>query len=202
MTHSIESPAPKKTSLTNSINPSSEDSSNNLCSDDVSVRTNHIFAIRKKYLEPLYFLSSEHCHHKIAHLQDAKYFASSDRAIEAMNYRRLKDFSKNAFVLKRSLIQGCGLFTLVDLEPHQMMIEYVGEIIRNQMCNKREKRYEKDVTILFIRHIYISRTSSFEFNSNLVAYFYLTDKVQKMIRSLLQKLIFFSVLKNRIQKKH
>lgn len=60
----------------------------------------------------------------------------------SMKYRHLKTFSKQALVVKRSPIHGRGLFTLVDLTQGQMIIEYSGEIIRNQLCDKRERDYE------------------------------------------------------------
>ena len=62
-----------------------------------------------------------------------------------MKYRHLKNFSKRALVVKRSPIHGRGLFTLTDLQQGQMIIEYSGEIIRNQLCDKREKYYETKV---------------------------------------------------------
>lgn len=64
-----------------------------------------------------------------------------------MKYRHLKEFSKNGLIVKCSPIQGRGLFTLVDLQPAQMIIEYAGEIIRHQLCDKREKQYETKVRL-------------------------------------------------------
>jgi histone-lysine N-methyltransferase MLL1 len=63
----------------------------------------------------------------------------------SMKYRHLKNFSKRSLVVKRSPIHGRGLFTLADLQQGQMIIEYSGEIIRNQLCDKREKYYETKV---------------------------------------------------------
>ncbi len=63
----------------------------------------------------------------------------------SMKFRHLKAFSKSALVVKLSGIHGRGLFTLIDLEQGQMIIEYAGEIIRNQICDKREKFYESKV---------------------------------------------------------
>jgi SET domain-containing protein len=39
--------------------------------------------------------------------------------------------------------QGLGLFAGRDLEKHTMVIEYIGELIRNEVANKREKLYEQ-----------------------------------------------------------
>lgn len=45
----------------------------------------------------------------------------------------------------RSKIQGLGLYAARDLEKHTMVIEYIGEIIRSQLCDYREKLYEAKV---------------------------------------------------------
>ncbi len=57
-------------------------------------------------------------------------------------YRRLKTESQSNVVFGRSRIQGFGLFAAHDLEPNTIVIEYVGELIRLEMANKREKEYE------------------------------------------------------------
>lgn len=44
---------------------------------------------------------------------------------------------------RSSLVQGLGLFAARDLEKHTMIIEYIGELIRNEVANKREKLYEE-----------------------------------------------------------
>ena len=36
-----------------------------------------------------------------------------------------------------------GLFAARDLEKHTMVIEYIGELIRNELSEKREKLYEQ-----------------------------------------------------------
>lgn len=41
------------------------------------------------------------------------------------------------------IIQGLGLFAGRDLEKHTMVIEYIGELIRNEVANHREKLYEQ-----------------------------------------------------------
>jgi SET domain-containing protein len=66
----------------------------------------------------------------------------------SMKYRHLKEFSKSALIVKRSPIHGRGLFTLVDLYQSQMIVEYAGEIIRHQVCDKREKYYESKVNFI------------------------------------------------------
>lgn len=44
-----------------------------------------------------------------------------------------------------SLIHGCGLFTLIDLIKGQMIIEYVGEVVRPCLTDKRERENERKV---------------------------------------------------------
>jgi len=42
-------------------------------------------------------------------------------------------------------VQGLGLFAARDLEKHTMVIEYIGQLIRNEVAEMREKIYEKQV---------------------------------------------------------
>ncbi|XP_066300292.1 histone-lysine N-methyltransferase 2C-like isoform X1 [Branchiostoma lanceolatum] len=67
-----------------------------------------------------------------------KQFAQSKSA----QYRKLKQEWRNNVVLARSRIQGLGLFAARDIDKHVMVIEYIGVIIRNEVCNKRERIYE------------------------------------------------------------
>lgn len=57
-------------------------------------------------------------------------------------YRRLKENWKTLCVLGRSRIQGLGLYAEHDLDKYTMVIEYIGELIRNETANRREKEYE------------------------------------------------------------
>ena len=45
-------------------------------------------------------------------------------------------------VPKRSHIHGWGLFTKTDLPKDSMIVEYMGEIIRQSVADQREKAYE------------------------------------------------------------
>lgn len=47
----------------------------------------------------------------------------------------------------RSKIQGLGLYAARDLEKHTMVIEYIGEVIRSELSELREKQYEAKVII-------------------------------------------------------
>ncbi|KAF6778797.1 hypothetical protein AHF37_01544 [Paragonimus kellicotti] len=60
----------------------------------------------------------------------------------SQQYRRLKSEVSCNVILGRSRIQGLGLFAARDLEPQTMVIEYIGELIRQELANKREKYYE------------------------------------------------------------
>lgn len=46
----------------------------------------------------------------------------------------------------RSKIQGLGLCAARDLEKYTMVIEYIGEVIRGELSEKREKDYESKVS--------------------------------------------------------
>ncbi|XP_048237798.1 histone-lysine N-methyltransferase 2C-like isoform X4 [Haliotis rufescens] len=61
---------------------------------------------------------------------------------KSQQYRRLKTEWKTNVFLARSGIQGLGLFAARDLEKHTMVIEYIGDLIRNEVANRREKVYE------------------------------------------------------------
>ena len=59
----------------------------------------------------------------------------------AMQYRSSLATPKKVEV-GPSKIHRIGLFTLENLKPKEIVIEYVGEIIRNEVADNREKRYE------------------------------------------------------------
>jgi hypothetical protein len=60
----------------------------------------------------------------------------------AMQYRSSLATPKKVEV-GPSKIHRIGLFTLESLKPKEIVIEYVGEIIRNEVADNREKRYEQ-----------------------------------------------------------
>ncbi|CAF3363447.1 unnamed protein product [Rotaria sp. Silwood1] len=62
---------------------------------------------------------------------------------KSTQYRKLKSEWRQNVFLAKSRIQGLGLFAGRDLEKHTMVIEYIGELIRNEVANKREKLYEQ-----------------------------------------------------------
>ncbi|CAF1000074.1 unnamed protein product [Adineta ricciae] len=61
---------------------------------------------------------------------------------KSTQYRKLKAEWRQNVYLAKSRIQGLGLFAARDLEKHTMIIEYIGELIRNEVANNREKLYE------------------------------------------------------------
>lgn len=61
---------------------------------------------------------------------------------KSSQYRKMKQEWRQNVVLARSGIQGLGLYAARDLEKHQMIIEYIGEVIRSDLTDIREKRYE------------------------------------------------------------
>jgi len=67
-----------------------------------------------------------------------KHFVSS----KAQQYRKLKTEWKTNVYLRRSNIQGLGLFAAKDLEKHTMVIEYIGEVIRSEVAERREQLYD------------------------------------------------------------
>ncbi|XP_063990116.1 histone-lysine N-methyltransferase 2C-like isoform X3 [Diachasmimorpha longicaudata] len=61
---------------------------------------------------------------------------------KSSQYKKMKQDWRNNVYLARSKIQGLGLYAARDLEKHQMVIEYIGEIIRTELAETREKQYE------------------------------------------------------------
>lgn len=52
-------------------------------------------------------------------------------------------------ILFRSKIQGLGLYAARDIDKHTMVIEYIGELIRTELAESREKQYEAKVILSF-----------------------------------------------------
>ncbi|KAG5897188.1 hypothetical protein JTB14_022544 [Gonioctena quinquepunctata] len=61
---------------------------------------------------------------------------------KSSQYKKMKQEWRNNVYLARSKIQGLGLYAAKDLEKHTMVIEYIGEIIRTELAECREKQYE------------------------------------------------------------
>jgi hypothetical protein len=105
---------------------------------------------QKKSFDQFYWLGAEYRSSNCLNLHQrfTPSFFQAAKALQSiemctsLKFRHLKEFSKNALIVKKSLIHGRGLFTLVDIQQSQMIIEYAGEIIRNELCDRREKYYE------------------------------------------------------------
>ena len=67
----------------------------------------------------------------------------------------MKQEWRNNVYLARSKIQGLGLYAARDLEKHTMVIEYIGEIIRTELAETREKQYEARVCFHLIYYYII-----------------------------------------------
>ncbi|ENN73813.1 hypothetical protein YQE_09591, partial [Dendroctonus ponderosae] len=61
---------------------------------------------------------------------------------KSSQYKKMKQEWRNNVYLGRSKIQGLGLYAARDLEKHTMVIEYIGEVIRTELSECREKQYE------------------------------------------------------------
>ena len=67
---------------------------------------------------------------------------------KSSQFKKLRlEWRQNVFLAK-SEIQGLGLYAARDLEKNTMIIEYIGELIRNEVANRREKLYEEQVSYL------------------------------------------------------
>uniref|UniRef100_A0A4D5RBJ9 Putative histone-lysine n-methyltransferase 2c n=1 Tax=Ixodes scapularis TaxID=6945 RepID=A0A4D5RBJ9_IXOSC len=61
---------------------------------------------------------------------------------KSSQYRRMKTDWRNNVYLARSRIQGLGLYATRDIEKHTMVIEYIGQLIRNEIAERNEAIYE------------------------------------------------------------
>jgi histone-lysine N-methyltransferase SETD1 len=67
----------------------------------------------------------------------------ADKSRMQAKYRELKSVPmEQRLAAKRSHIHGWGLFTKVDLPKDSMIVEYMGEIVRQGVADRREKQYE------------------------------------------------------------
>ena len=61
---------------------------------------------------------------------------------KSSQYKKMKQEWRHNVFLARSKIQGLGLYAARDIEKHTMVIEYIGELIRAELAEAREKRYD------------------------------------------------------------
>lgn len=65
---------------------------------------------------------------------------------KSSQYKRMKSEWRNMVFLARSRIAGLGLYAARDIEKHSMVIEYVGQLIRNELAERMERLYEQQVS--------------------------------------------------------
>uniref|UniRef100_A0AC35TLR7 Histone-lysine N-methyltransferase n=1 Tax=Rhabditophanes sp. KR3021 TaxID=114890 RepID=A0AC35TLR7_9BILA len=68
--------------------------------------------------------------------------SGAGNTVEAGTMNPLK-YRKKLIQFKKSTIHGYGLFALEDIFPDEMIIEYVGQKVRSNVSDVREKAYEK-----------------------------------------------------------
>ncbi|GFU34433.1 hypothetical protein NPIL_626691 [Nephila pilipes] len=61
---------------------------------------------------------------------------------KSSQYRKMKTEWRNNVYLARSRIQGLGLYAARDMEKHTMVIEYIGQLIRNELSERNEAIYD------------------------------------------------------------
>jgi histone-lysine N-methyltransferase SETD1 len=67
----------------------------------------------------------------------------ADRESNQNKYREMKSVPlEHRLAARRSHIHGWGLFTKVDLPKNSMIVEYMGETVRQCIADKRERGYE------------------------------------------------------------
>lgn len=64
---------------------------------------------------------------------------------KSSQFKKLQKEWRQNVLLGKSEIQGLGLYAGRDLEKNTMIIEYIGELIRNEVANRREGVYESQV---------------------------------------------------------
>uniref|UniRef100_F6PQ66 [histone H3]-lysine(4) N-methyltransferase n=1 Tax=Ciona intestinalis TaxID=7719 RepID=F6PQ66_CIOIN len=60
----------------------------------------------------------------------------------AMRFRQLRHLTRDSVGVYRSTIHGRGLYCKRDFDSGEMIMEYTGQIIRQELTDKREKYYE------------------------------------------------------------
>ena len=79
--------------------------------------------------------------YRASHRQRASVFSKGVASTDIHKLNQLKGRNKDV-KFSKSKIHGWGLFTMEDIAENDMVIEYVGEIIRSSVADAREKKYE------------------------------------------------------------
>lgn len=61
----------------------------------------------------------------------------------AMQYRQAKKIENDTIDVRHSKIHGWGLFAKRDIAKGEMIIEYMGQLIRTELCDAREAYYDR-----------------------------------------------------------
>lgn len=81
------------------------------------------------------------------------YLRNNETAQLISQYREMKkEWHENVY-LARSKIQGLGLYAKKDLDMNQMIIEYIGEMIRNEVDNFKNNIHNYLKRILSVRYV-------------------------------------------------
>ena len=89
---------------------------------------------------------------------------------KSSQYRKMKQEWRQNVVLARSGIQGLGLYSARDLEKHQMVIEYIGEVIRSELTDIREKRYTEQNRGIYMFRLDDDRVLDATMSGNMARY--------------------------------
>ncbi len=74
---------------------------------------------------------------------------------KSVQYRKMKTDWRNNVFLARSRIAGLGLYAAKDIEKHTMVIEYIGQLIRNEIAERNELLYTQTVrTVIDLKTYY------------------------------------------------
>ena len=65
------------------------------------------------------------------------------------HYRKMNIEWRHNVFLGKSRIHGLGVYAKRPLDKHTMVIEYIGDLIRNELSERREKLYQSQVLLLF-----------------------------------------------------
>ena len=74
---------------------------------------------------------------------------------ELLKFNQLK-FRRKAMKFGKSAIHDWGLFAMENIGADEMVIEYVGDVVRPLLSDVREKAYEKQVKICIRRFFFTS----------------------------------------------
>ena len=79
--------------------------------------------------------------YRASHRRRASVFSKGVASTDIHKLNQLKRRNKEV-KFSKSKIHGWGLFTMEDIAANDMVIEYVGEVIRSSVADAREKKYE------------------------------------------------------------